>query len=213
MCKVEIRGTPVRKLLKGEPVELHQYCWDEVERAREEHERRRRERETPEYRERQARLLMSRFDDYMHGRGYDHPLSHPPQWEWARYDNPAFRGRANAKILTAAESWTPDKGSLTLSAPTGRAKSASLLAWLFRMRDEAVAKARDGEEASIFSFAWLTGPELSGCRRRWKIGEESPLVTLACKHYLLILDELGFEPPSEEIFSCSTIGIAPVGPR
>lgn len=132
--------------------------------------------------------------------GFEEPLTHTPQWPWARFNNPEFRRRANSKILTAVENWSPDKGSLLLCGETGAAKSASVLAWLYRMRDQAIAKARAGEKASIVSFAWITGPELSGCRRRTKIGQESPIVKLALKHYVLILDELGFEPPCEELF-------------
>jgi DNA replication protein DnaC len=151
-------------------------------------------------RENAVRKLDGEFRDYASGGRYSGGLTHPPAWEHARFDNPEFRRRASRKIVAAVERWSPERGSLLLSAFTGAGKTAAVLAWLYRMRDAAFAKARAGEDAKIVPFAFITGHELANCRRRWSIGEESPLVKLATSVDVLVLDELGFEPMAEELF-------------
>lgn len=151
-------------------------------------------------REREAHRMKSAFDGFMYGRGYEEPLTHPPYWEWARFENESFRKRSSRKITSAVERWSPSEGGLIVSGPTGRGKTGAIVAWLYRMRDGAIAKARAGEKASIVPFAFVSGPELSGSRRRWKIGQEAPIVRHAIKHGVLFLDEVGFEPLSEELF-------------
>lgn len=150
--------------------------------------------------ENKVSALDREFSDYAKGGRYSGGLTHLPAWEHAHFDNPEFRRRASKKIVAAVERWSPQRGSLVLSAFTGAGKTAAVLAWLYRMRDAAFAKARAGEDANILPFAFITGHELANCRRRWSIGEESPLVKLATSVDILVLDELGFEPMAEELF-------------
>lgn len=157
-------------------------------------------------RRRTVRSLRDRFERFL--RGDEGAATYPPRWPWARLDNREFRKRVHARILEAVEAWAPDKGSLMLCANTGAGKTAVALARLYRLLDESVERVRDAatlKEAEkiegVPSIAWITGPELSGCRRRWSIGEEARLVDLACARKILVLDELGFEPDCEEIFA------------
>jgi DNA replication protein DnaC len=124
----------------------------------------------------------------------------PPRWEHARFDNAEFRRRALKKVVTAVERWNHQQGCLLVSAPTGAGKTASALAWLFQLRDGVISRIRAGDAASLPSFAFVTGHELANCRRRAPIGDEAPLIALAKRVEILVLDDLGAEPfPNEEL--------------
>src|SRR5690606_32069117 len=126
--------------------------------------------------ERQERHIARRFEACA-----SEELCCFPDWPWARFDNPDFRRQASARITAAVERWTSQDGPLVLSAPTGAGKTASLVAWLWRMRDQAIAAVRNGGDAGLCSFAFVSGLEIAGARRRAKIGDEARLVTLACE--------------------------------
>lgn len=158
------------------------------------------ERRIQEDRKREAEQLREAFDGQLAGSGSDFGHTNPPRWSWARLSNEEFRRRVDPTLLAGVEAWSPRDGSLLLAGPTGRGKSALAMAWLYRMLDAKVEAALAGRKVRLPSFAWISGPELAGCRRRWSIGEESPIVKLALKKSILVLDELGFEPPSEEVF-------------
>jgi DNA replication protein DnaC len=62
------------------------------------------------------------------------------------------------------------------------------------------SRLRGGEADSLPSFAFITGHELANCRRRAPIGDETPLIALAKRVEVLVLDDLGAEPfPNEEL--------------
>lgn len=113
-----------------------------------------------------------------------------PQMPWARFDNEEFRHRASARIVTALERWTAERGSLILAAPTGRGKTAALVAWAARVHGS-------GQPAGV---DFVSALELAGARRRVRLGGEAELVERANRARVLLLDEMGFEPLAEEPF-------------
>ena len=122
-----------------------------------------------------------------------------PAWEFAREDNPEFMRRVSKEVATGISNWRM-LGSLFVSAQTGSGKTALTVARLHREYKHLVAEqdADPGKDRSL-SFAFISGPSLAGARRRGKIGDESQLVQLAVQTPLLVLDELGYEPISEEL--------------
>lgn len=149
--------------------------------------------------------LEKRFAYHMAGNvtgGDGYGICHPPSWPYARFDNAEFRARSSKKIVAAVEKWDPKKlPALLICAPTGRGKTAALLAWLWRYRDKQLERLRAGEEkVGISSFIFATGPEFAVARRNAALGEEAPLVKHALECSLLIMDELGFEKASEVPF-------------
>jgi hypothetical protein len=128
------------------------------------------------------------------------PLSFP-RWSYARHDNQEFCRRTSSGIRKDVLAWDPPRdGSIVIAGPTGRGKSSWLVAWVWREHDARRARVIAGEKLR-FHFAWVSGYELSGARKRCKLGDESPIVELAMQIPLLFLDEVGTEPPSEEIFA------------
>jgi DNA replication protein DnaC len=121
----------------------------------------------------------------------------PKNWDFARFDNAEFMRRVSRKVADGVSKWTGEV-SLFVSGPTGIGKTALIDAWLHR-RYEQFEKDVAARIARQLNFAFISGPNISGCRRRGKIGEESKLVELAIATPLLILDELGYEPLSEEL--------------
>jgi len=132
-------------------------------------------------------------------RGDEHWSARLPGWAFARFGNADFRGRVSAKLLRAYEQYGGSE-SLVVSARTGSGKTSLAVAWLHRLRDLARQAVREGVKPNRTSFLFTSGPEFAGARRRWQLGSESRLVSEACDAGLLVLDELGFEPPSEEVF-------------
>jgi hypothetical protein len=124
-----------------------------------------------------------------------------PRWKWSRLDNPEFRRRVSPLILREVESYDPDvDGSMVIVGKSGAGKSSVTAAWVWRRHDEMRARVEAGENLRM-SFAWVSGYELAGARKRSQLGEESPLVRHASQVALLILDEVGHESVSEEIMT------------
>jgi DNA replication protein DnaC len=91
--------------------------------------------------------------------------------------------------------------SLLVLGPTGSGKTTTIEVTVHERYERFCAEvAADGPQR-MMDFAYVTGHQLSGCRRRAKIGSEAPLVERACAAALLYLDEIGFEPPGEELFA------------
>ena len=123
-----------------------------------------------------------------------------PKWTWARFYNAEFRQRVDPRLLEVIESYEPDRdGSLVDCAPTGRGKSSLVVAWIWRLHDVLRGRVAAGEKHSM-GFAWVSGFELAGARKRSQLGDESPLVKHASDVGLLVLDDVGCEPPGEETF-------------
>jgi len=226
-CKKQIDGQYKTYGVRGDPEALHYYhpACDEERRARWVREERERER-SKAHRKRLDALDRAFFrscvgakilgPDFSHLRGwaddgqpralvredFSGPLS-LPEWTWARFDNLDFRGRVSQKLLQEYESYDPGRdGSFVALGKTGAGKSSLAVAWIWRRYNAARARLENGEEVPIdtwLKFAWVTGYELSGARKRSQLGEESPLVKHAIDVQLLVLDEVGHEPQSEEM--------------
>jgi len=121
----------------------------------------------------------------------------PQNWEFARFDNADFTSRVSRLVADGVSKWSGDH-SLFVSGPTGVGKTSLVHAWLLRRYEQLQREVESGV-ARRLRFAFVSGPSISGCRRRSKIGEEARLVELAVDTPLLVLDELGYEPLSEEL--------------
>jgi hypothetical protein len=226
ICKDAIEGEPHRsRRISGEIIVTHPGCWDSyITKQRE-------EQEAADQKRRQAledRQRLRSFDQSfaescvgssalvrpnalelsramswdvegseIHAHG---PLSFP-RWGFARADNAEFCRRTSPTIGRAISAWEPKRdGSIVITGPTGKGKSSWLVAWVWREHDARRARVIAGEKLRMH-FAWISGYELSGARKRCKLGDESPIVELAMQIPLLFLDEVGTEPASEELFA------------
>lgn len=161
---------------------LHLHCWDtwcELRSRRERAETRRRD-------------LLRAFESCMRD---------APRWKWARFDNLEFQKRTSKKILKALEGYEPARaGNLVLSGRTGIGKTACCCAWQQRNLDRGFAQIeRDEKPTDFVPFMFVSGLELAGARKRSGLGEEAPLVAACLTARVLFLDEVGFEPLSEEL--------------
>jgi hypothetical protein len=183
------------------PGQFHPTCWATYLEGRAKAQEAQRQREL----DRRVEDVQKRFAYQMDGHvsGTDgYAICHPPNWPYARFDNAEFRSRSSKKIVGAVEKWDPKKlPTLLLCAPTGKGKTAAIVAWLWRYRDQQIERVRAGEEKVwITSFVFATGPEFTVARRNAALGEEAPLIKHSLDCGILIIDELGFEKPSEVPF-------------
>lgn len=201
-CDESIEGEPhMAKDRYGNAVAFHAACWDSYLQARKDAEERERQRELAQ----RVADLEKRFDYHMNGNvngDNGHGLCHPPSWPYARFDNAEFRARSSKKIVGAIEKWDPKKlPTLLVCGPTGKGKTASLVAWLWRYRDQQIARIRAGDaKVWVTPFIFASGPEFAVARRNAALGEEAPLIKHALDCGLLIMDELGFEKQTEVPF-------------
>jgi len=193
-CYAPIEGARVQKVRSGSHFHFHPECWTNFE---------------AEQRESRDRHLRSAQESIRDSFGYcaERPglaqrVGGLPVFPFADLANAEFRRRASRKILGALERYKFDV-RLMISGPTGCGKTSGIVARLNKSRDDAVVAAKPstgpGGSPPVFRprFFFLSGYELVSARRNWKLGEESPVITLAKDVELLILDELGFEPLSE----------------
>lgn len=178
----------------GETRTMHPPCWVEVKDLRAQQQ----ERDRAAAIELEVQRVESWFNNCAR-RGDAHWRATAPLWHWARFDNADYCGRVSPKLLRAFATYDGTE-SLVVSAKTGGGKTSLTVAWLCRLRERAEQAVRDGKKPYKPNFMFVSGPELAGARRRWELGSESKLVETACDVGLLILDELGFESPGEEIF-------------
>ena len=195
VCSKPIEGAGVEKTRRGVPCSLHAACWDLVLAEQTSANARRLEI---------AKNSVTR--SFLYQAKHEHceqTVGGLPDWPHARFDNPEFRRRASKKILTFLESYSfTDGTSVVVSGDTGAGKTGGVEAMLYKWLDEARSAIKSGPDDDKWpgfrpSFFFVSGHELVGARRNWKIGSEAPIVTEAKKTGLLILDELGFEPSSD----------------
>lgn len=124
-----------------------------------------------------------------------------PVWDWAHLGNVEFRRRVSPILLHKVESYDHRRdGSLVELGETGKGKSALAAAYINQLYDEEKRRVEAGETRVMY-FAWVSGYELAGARKRSPLGDESPLVQHAIEVPLLVLDEVGHEPQSEEVMT------------
>lgn len=124
-------------------------------------------------------------------------LTRFPEMPYAHFTNSAWRAKVHPKLLNVIELWD-GKQSMLVLGPTGVGKTSAVVARLHA--DQERLERQVGEGATLkHRFAYVTGPELSGCRRRAKIGAEARLVEHACDAPICFIDEVGYEPQSEEV--------------
>jgi DNA replication protein DnaC len=132
-----------------------------------------------------------------------------PDWPWARFSDPKFIERtANAAaMVTAGKAWTPKAGNLILSGPTGLGKTVTAVAIANAIYDQAFdADPKnwiDQKKVVLARRTWfVTGHQLVESRRSTPLGRGIPeLVGHAYDAAVLILDEVGYEPRDEVVFS------------
>ena len=124
------------------------------------------------------------------------PLTVFPDFPYARFENAEWCARVSPKLLNVFELYAADRPMLVLGA-TGDGKTSGLVARQNRELDKARAAVRAGAKRRL-NFAYVTGFDLAGCRRRSRIGDEAPLLEYAARAALTFIDEVGFEPTSAE---------------
>jgi len=175
----------------------HQPACEGCAAIHEDHERKRR-RQNLEDVFRRCRAGLIRLPRGMKHDEYEGPPL--PDWPWARFDNPTFRELADAVILEAAESWRIEQSALVLAAPTGAAKTASIVAWAYAEQARRLADVDAGGKPQPLDFVFTTGFELAKARAQHQLGAgEAPAVRAALDAKLLLLDEVGFEPMRDRV--------------
>jgi hypothetical protein len=126
-------------------------------------------------------------------------LAQLPGWRWARFGNEAWRKRCDPRVVSAVEEWDHRKGSLGILKPTGGGATSSMVAWVWRVHDAALAAAESGETAPCMpSWIYCSGLDLSEAAKRRRLGnDEHELVSEASNASLLFLDELGRHTPAD----------------
>ncbi len=124
------------------------------------------------------------------------PLTVFPDFTYARFSNLTWRERVHPKLLNVISSYTGNAPLLILGG-TGAGKTSAIVARQHAELDRLRGEVEMGANRTI-NFAYVTGPDLSGCRRRSRIGDEAPLFEHSARAELCILDELGFEPPAPD---------------
>jgi DNA replication protein DnaC len=129
-----------------------------------------------------------------------------PAWEGARVGSPTLEQWVRPKSFRlAAMKWTPAAGSLVLLGPTGCGKSTTAVAILWRLADDAFRaclEKRSGRELDVTGCAfWIAAYELVRARKEHPLGHgEAPTIERARDASILVLDDLGNEPPDTVIF-------------
>lgn len=108
----------------------------------------------------------------------------PGRYAWARLDAPEMPLRVGAVALRAAVA-SPVAEQLIFTGPSGSGKT-SLAAALFR------AAMRPSDASGLFALSWRLG----ACRATWPLGKgDPPALVAAMSARLLVLDDVGSEPP------------------
>lgn len=118
-----------------------------------------------------------------------------PAWEWARFGRPEMRA-VSRRLYDAAEAWSPEDGNLVLLDPTsGAGKTASAVAIIHRLVDDAMRPgATHAERTHARGIRYLSAYDLATARRNHPLGAgEAPLIRQAKRATLLVIDEVGFE--------------------
>jgi len=198
ICNKPIDGTRVEKTRRGVPCSLHAACWEIVLQE---------QAATKERRLEMAKASVTR--SFLYSAKHEHleqVTGGMPDWPYSRFDNPEFRRRASKKILSYLQSYSFNEGmSMLVSGDTGTGKTSGIVAMMYKWLDEAKATVPAPTDSSVMpsfrpAFFFVTGHELVGARRDWRIGSVAPIVLEAKQTGLLIIDELGYEAASDVPF-------------
>ncbi len=126
----------------------------------------------------------------------------PGGWDWARFGSQAYAvvaakrlpGGPVRPLHDAAHAWRRQTGTMTLLGPSGAGKTAAAVAIAHRILD--CARDRPLPAADLRFAAGLRfvpAIDIATARREHRLGQgDPPLLTMASKASLLILDELGY---------------------
>lgn len=105
----------------------------------------------------------------------------------------------SARILAAVDGWRWGHGSLVLLGPTGIGKTTAAVALVSRLVSEASALPSGHRRArAAHSVLFTSAQRLANARRESGLGIGRPsLVERACRVRLLVIDDLGAEPPGD----------------
>lgn len=112
----------------------------------------------------------------------------PPEYRWAEFGAPLLERRVKpaAQIRIVSAAWLQRERMMTLTGPSGSGKTSLACCLLKATLDSGVR----GVETSRFVRSW----ELAKARSEHALGRgEAPLVTLALRADVLVIDELGEE--------------------
>lgn len=165
-----------------------------------EESRRKRERE-------QLRQQTERHLATITGRA-NRPLGPLPEWEHGRIDSPIFQAKIHPTFQRFAAKYEPKHGSVALLGPSGAGKTTAAAAMFRRLADDRLRAEKERKQWDIsleldrWSQAlWTTAHQIAKARKQHKLGDDdAPLVLECISCPLLVIDEMGFEPPSEALF-------------
>jgi DNA replication protein DnaC len=156
-------------------------------------------------RERQRQERIASFRRYVVSRAR-RGFGPVPAWAHVQHDSPDFaRIIRSPELQRFAERYDPRRGSAALLGPTGFGKTSAVARALHRYREESIRRVYAERSESALDFIaglkWTTGYELVRARREWPLGQgEAPEVAGAVAATMLVIDDLGNEPPDPVIF-------------
>jgi hypothetical protein len=121
----------------------------------------------------------------------------PEGMDWCRLGDPKWREKCCDDGRRFVAGWTKEAGSAVLWGKTGVGKTIAAIALMHRILDAArdlpVDKMPTHKLRWAAGIAFVSGPDLALARRMNKLGAEAPLVELAMRASLLVIDEIGHE--------------------
>lgn len=119
----------------------------------------------------------------------------PDGMDWCRIGNPKWEEHCARKGKELVKSWRREAGSTVLWGRTGAGKTIAAVALMHRILDHVL---RNDVDRQMLRFAagmrFVSALDLALDRRKHPLGKaEAPLVELAKKASLLVLDEVGYE--------------------
>ncbi|WP_437948685.1 hypothetical protein WME98_50080 [Sorangium sp. So ce296] len=126
-----------------------------------------------------------------------------PAWPWCRFDDPKFEAilRRAPDVLSAARAWIPSHGGLVLIGRTGIGKTAAMVAMAHRILDFARDNELPDDKTDLPRRLRLirTSDIIRATRNHpFGAGSDAPLLRTAYEASVLMLDDLGREPPDDK---------------
>lgn len=179
-CGRGIAPNDVHRVKKrGDPVALHRACWDSIV-------ERRNAIGADQLELRKLRVEVGMRD--------------VPDVPWEDPNDPALATRVHPSFLRFAQRYEPrEHRSALLLGPSASGKTLSASVALRRLAKGALAS--DAGSDWFARVRWVTAHKLVKAAREWPLGSGECLLTSRCREAtLLVIDEVGFEPPNEVLF-------------